>query len=265
VEPALTLQAGDAHVVVDPADGGRVRSWVVRGQELLGARGRAPEEHGLYPMAPWPGRLRGNEVRHGGRHQLLPVTYQGWAMHGVVHRRRWEVIAASDGAVALRTSLGPDWPWSGQVTLHWALESKSLRSELIVSSDGEEFPAEAGWHPWFRRKLDHGGALVWRMAATALLERGPDGLPTGARRDPGEVPGPYDDVFAVPDGTVTLSWPGALTLRATAGVGWIVIYDERADLMCVEPQTAPPNGLGTSPPVRPDRPLRVRAAWSWGT
>lgn len=261
--PALTLRAGDAQIVVDAGDGGRLSSWVVQGHELLGARGTASEEHGLYPMAPWPGRLRDNCVTFDGRHHRLPATYQGWAMHGVVHRQAWEVVDASDRSVTLRTSLEPPWPWAGQVTLRWALGAGTLRSELTVASEGEEFPAEVGWHPWFRRRLDRGGPLEWRMAATALLERGADHLPTGVRRDPADVPGPYDDAFAVPDGTATLTWPDALTLRCVANVGWMVVYDELDELVCIEPQTAPPGGIGMSPPVRPGRPLRAEASWSW--
>ena len=69
--------------------------------------------------------------------------------------------------------------------------------------------------------------------------RGPDGLPTGELVP---VPaGPWDDCF---EGVTRarLSW-GELTLTVTASTQTWVVFDERAEAVCVEPQTAPPDAV----------------------
>ena len=67
-----------------------------------------------------------------------------------------------------------------------------------------------------------------------------------------------------------LTWPGVarLDLRSTAAF-WVV-FDERDDAICVEPQTAPPDAfnlaaaIGVDPPMAtPDRPASVATAWRW--
>ncbi|MFN8123030.1 MAG: hypothetical protein U0237_11440 [Thermoleophilia bacterium] len=143
----VELRAGDAAVAVDPAMGGRLVSWRVRGMELLGARGTVPEEFGCYPMAPWPGRLRGNAVRFAGAAHRLPVTYLGFAMHGTLLRRPMDVAHQTPHRVELRGELGPAWPWPGRATVIWELDAGRLRSRLEVATDGDPFPAELGWHP----------------------------------------------------------------------------------------------------------------------
>ncbi|MCC6830357.1 MAG: aldose 1-epimerase [Thermoleophilia bacterium] len=260
----LELRAGDAAVGVDPAMGGRLVSWRVRDMELLGARGSLPEESGCYPMAPWPGRLRGNEVRFAGAAHRLPVTYLGFAMHGTLLRRPMAVAHRTPHRVELRGELGPAWPWPGRATVIWELGTGRLRSRLEVATDGEPFPAELGWHPWFRRRLAHGEPMRWRMEARAVLERDADGLPTGRRLDPAARPGPFDDAFEVPDGRARIDWPGALTLRVAGDAGWMVVFDELPDLVCVEPQTAPPDGLGDGAAVvRPGAPRTAEVTWTW--
>lgn len=260
----LTLAAGDAVVVVDPEQGGRLLSWQVGDLELLGARGDAPQEFGCYPMAPWAGRVRDNVVRVDGRDHPLPPTFGEWAIHGTVLDRPWQVEVADPAHVRLSIDLVAPWPWEGRVVLTWGVEQGALRSAIAVESAGDEFPAVVGWHPWFRRSLLRGGAVQRRMAAAGLLERGPDHLPTGRLLDPAGHPGPYDDAFVVPDGRVELVWPGALALRCRSDAGWVVVFDELDDWVCVEPQSGPPDGLGDGArQVRPDRPLVVTAAWTW--
>jgi galactose mutarotase-like enzyme len=259
----LTLTAGDAVVQVDPDVGGRLVSWCVGDLELLGGRSRVPEEYGCYPMAPWPGRLRDNRIEVGGASHAFPPTYAGWAMHGTVLGRRWRVLDADSEHVRLATGLGAGWPWPGGATLSWQLGPDSLRSELAVSTDGPAFPVELGWHPWFRRRLVRGRDLTWSADAVALLERGADHLPTGRRLDPSAVPGPYDDAFEVPDGRIELQWPGAVTMACQSDARWMVVFDELPDLVCIEPQTAPP-GLSTDAQlVRPGSPKRASVTWSW--
>lgn len=69
----------------------------------------------------------------------------------------------------------------------------------------------------------------------------------------------------MPDGVdATLTWPGRLELKVTSNAEWVVVYDEQAEAVCVEPQTGPPNGLNTAPRlVTPIDPLEIRTTWAW--
>lgn len=265
----VTLAApGEVRVVVDPSAGARVTTWAVGDLELVGARGWDPAEHGMYPMAPWPGRLRGNRVVVDGVAHHLPVTYAGWAMHGTVLDAPWQVVGheqRADGArLEVAAALGAAWPWGGRVHQVYEVEADRVVTTLSVSTDGPAFPAEVGWHPWFVRRLARGGPLEVEIAASGLLERGADHLPTGVVLDPGTVPGPYDDAFVVPDGRARLTWPGALRLDLSSDVTWLVLFDELADFVCVEPQSGPPDGLGaTAFVVRPGQPRTATATWRW--
>ena len=86
-----------------------------------------------------------------------------------------------------------------------------------------------------------------------MYERGPDGLPTGALVAP--VPRPWDDAFVGMRRPPMLRWPGLLELEIGSTAGVWVVFDERDDGVCVEPQTAPPDALnvaraqGTRPPT----------------
>ena len=62
------LRAGGARVAIDPQAGGRLSSLEVDGLELLVPRSSEPLVWGLYPMAPWAGRV------HLGRVQRADFT-----------------------------------------------------------------------------------------------------------------------------------------------------------------------------------------------
>jgi len=77
-------------------------------------------------------------------------------------------------------------------------------------------------------------------------------------------PAAIADAAASMAGEVGLTWPGALRLRCTTDCGYVIVYDERPDALCVEPQTAPPDGINTVPTlVRPGAPRTAHAVWSW--
>lgn len=271
------LEVADARVELDLDAGGRARSWRVgsgdAALDLIGGRGPGAVEYGMYVMAPWPGRLRGNRVVHDGVAHPLPVTHEGWALHGTVLDAAVDVVEADerDGRAYVETlaPLGLDWPWPGRVRQVWELRPGVLHTLVAVETDGPTFPAEAGWHPWFHRRLGRGEDVVVDLAASGMLERGPDHLPTGRVLDT-PPPGPYDDAFVVPSGRGVLTWPGALRLEVDSDVGWYVVFDELPDWVCVEPQTAPPDGLGEATALgrpgavtTPEHRRQATAAWRW--
>ena len=61
----LTLAAGPATVVIDPANGGRLAAWSVWGMQLLEPRtpGNEPYGWGSFAMVPYAGRIRQGRFR----------------------------------------------------------------------------------------------------------------------------------------------------------------------------------------------------------
>ncbi|MFE1378731.1 aldose 1-epimerase [Streptomyces sp. NPDC058740] len=254
------LTAGDAELTIDPEHGCRIESLRIGGTELLlqGAR------YGSFVMAPWAGRTGNGLFRNGGTVHQLPVSEHSapHALHGTVRDVAWKTAEVTETTAAFTTDLAEPWPYPGRVTQTFELTEDALTLQLGIETLGASFPAQAGWHPWFHRNL--GGQDVeidfnpgWQE------ERGADHLPTGRRIAP--TPRPWDDCFGMPDGVdVTLTWPGQLELRLTSRAEWVVIYDEPADAVCVEPQSGPPNGLNTHPRlVTPIDPLEVATTWAW--
>jgi len=263
----LTLARGDATLVIDPGLGARAASLVVHGLELLGRGGNDPVQWGWYPMAPWPGRIRGNVVRggDGAEHSLRP-TFQGWAMHGTVLARAWAVETADASSATLVCALGPDWPWPGEVRQTWALGDQWVDCALEVVAAGEEpYPVELGWHPWFRRDLGRGGRAQVLLDAVGQVERGPDHLPTGRLAPVGQraLTAGYDDGFQVPSGQAVVIWPGALTLTCASDCEWFTVFSELPEAVCLEPQTAPADALAAAPRLRPGDTRSARSRWTW--
>lgn len=260
------LQAGGVELVIDLDSGARAQSWRIDGRELLGALGPDPVEHGMYAMAPWAGRIRDNAVDVDGVAVALPVTYPPWALHGTVLNASASLVRRTTDSrgemLVAAVDSHPGWPWPAKVELTWQVTPDAVVTVIEVQALGEPFPAVVGWHPWFRRSLGEGGSLDWSLAATGRLVRGEDHLPTGEVAPFDRADGPFDDAFRVPDGRAIVAWPGVLALEIASSGDWYVVFDERADFVCVEPQSGPPDGLGTAPLVTPDRPLRFVTTWT---
>jgi aldose 1-epimerase len=263
----LVLAASAATLMVDPAAGGRFASLVVGGDELLLTDHDAgPIWWGCYPMAPFAGRIRFGMLSFGGKEHQLERNLPPHAIHGTVLDRRWDVVAHGPDRVTLATDLGPAWPFVGRVRHEIALGPASLEATLTLEAD-EPMPAWIGWHPWFRRSID-GHAVELQFEAASMYERGPDGLPTGTLRAP--TPRAWDDAFVEVRDAPRLRWPGLLELEIVSTAGVWVVFDERDDAICVEPQTAPPDAVnvararGLDPPTsEPGRPLTATMSWRW--
>ncbi|MEU4039629.1 aldose 1-epimerase [Streptomyces collinus] len=254
----ITLTAGDAEVSVRPGNGGRIGGLRIGGVELL----RQGERYGCFPMVPWCGRIREGRFMDGATVRQMPLNSPPHAIHGTARDGDWHTARTSADEAVITHDLTDPWPHRGRVTHVVALAEDSLTLTMSVEAYDDSFPAQIGWHPWFNRSL--GGEDVQLDFKPAWQEeRGADHLPTGNRLDP--RPGPWDDCFGMPGGVdVTLTWPGQLELRVTSREEWVVVYDEQAEAVCVEPQTGPPNGLNTLPRlVTPLEPLEASTTWSW--
>ena len=142
-EHVVRLSAGAHAIVVDVGAGARATSWTVDGLELLGGAGSGPVEFGMYPMAPWSGRLRGNQVTWNGEHHILPISHEGWALHGTCLDRPGRVVAQDATSVVVRFDDHPAWPWRAAVQLSWTVEPTMLVTTLAVEAvDGITFALE---------------------------------------------------------------------------------------------------------------------------
>ncbi|MFJ1595561.1 aldose 1-epimerase [Streptomyces sp. NPDC088261] len=268
-DESIRLKAGDAELTIDPENGCRISSLRIDGTELL----RQGERFGCFPMVPWCGRIENGQFRTGDVVHQMPLNSGPHAIHGTGRDTSWRVArtsgtetegraAATASRAAFSYDLTEPWPYSGRVSQTFELAEDSLVLTMGVETYDSSFPAQAGWHPWFRRNLGNGDVHLDFNPAWQE-ERGENSLPTGRRIEP--VPGPWDDCFGMPDGVdVTLTWPGQLRLKVTSREEWVVVYDEQDEAVCVEPQSGPPNGLNTAPRlVTPLEPLEVSAKWSW--
>ncbi|MCX5585505.1 aldose 1-epimerase [Streptomyces erythrochromogenes] len=252
------LSAGGTEVTVDQENGCRISSLRIDGTELL----RQGPRYGSFPMVPWCGRMKDGRFHNGATLHQMPLDHPPHALHGFGRDASWRPAGATATEAAFTYDLVDPWPTPGRVTQVVTLAEDSLTLTMGVETYGDSFPAQAGWHPWFLRNL--GGRDVELSFDPAWQEeRGADHLPTGNRID--RKPGPWDDCFGMPDGVdVTLTWPGALELRITSRSEWVVVYDEQAEAVCVEPQSGPPNGINTAPRlVTPVDPLEVSTTWTW--
>lgn len=223
------LDNGRVQASIDPSRGARLTSLVIDGHELLA-------DGGSFPMIPWAGRIRHGHLRINGTTHQLPLSKDGNAIHGLGRNVAWQRLG--DGSY--QCEIGDPWPTSGIATLHYELLDGGIRTTLSWD-DGTELPCSMGLHPWFRRRLEVGGAVDLTFTPVQMVERGSDALPTGRLVPPSE--GPWDDCFRV-DGAPVLTWPDALSLSLSSSSPWWVVYDMPDDTVCVEPQTAPADAFG---------------------
>jgi galactose mutarotase-like enzyme len=265
----IRLQVDGHAVTIDPSAGARLSDWRIGDLDLLAHYSDAPVNWGMYPMAPWAGRLRDNTVVHPDATVTLPVSHDVWALHGTVLSAPGAVEQVQHGAheAVARLSFDDhgDWPWPIRVVVEYRLTADVLTTVIEVQAERTS-PAVVGWHPWFRRRLARGEPARWSLAAQAKAERGPDALPTGALVPYDPDSGPFDDAFLVPEGRASIAWPGALVIDIDWDGPWCVVFDELAPALCVEPQSGPPNGVndGLGRPLTvaaPGRPHRMVTRW----
>ncbi|MFI1917969.1 aldose 1-epimerase [Nocardia sp. NPDC020380] len=257
-DTTIELAAGDARLSIDTGTG-RITSFRVAGSDVL----TPGPKNGAFPMAPWCGRMRNGILAWDGKQYEFPRNAEPHAMHGTVRGHPWEVAERSGTRIVLTQKLQERWPFPGTITQSIELAADAAAFRMTIEAHAEPFPAQVGWHPWFAKRLATGGAAQLDFHPGWQEERGPDYLPDGNRITP--LPGPWDDCFGMPDGIhATLTWPGAFELTVSSPLRWIVVFDQPADSICVEPMSGPPNGLNTMPyTVTPEAPLQAEMNWQW--
>lgn len=252
----IELAAAGVAAAIDPARGGRLASLRIGGVELLvGARDAtdASIRWGCYLMAPWPGRLANGRLAWQGRMVQLERTHGRHSIHGLVAAVPWQVDRSDATSAELSVALAErgGWPFGGLVRQRFRLAAGRLELDAQIVAEAT-MPAALGWHPWFLRRgdpalrLDGDRVLESRgmiptgklvpVAGKLDLRAGP---PLGRRR--------LDDVYTGVRPPVELTWPDLrLELSTEPWLDTWVVYTP-GQAVCVEPETAWPNALGTSP------------------
>ncbi len=267
---AVLLRSGDTTVVVLPTAGGRIGQIDVGTQPLLVDLPRREADTmawGSFPMAPWAGRIRSGRFRFDDADHQLTINHidgdggpgRSHSIHGTVFTRPWSTVDQTATAVTMSCPLAGalDWPFSGTAHQRIDMGSERVTCELWIETDERRFPAEIGWHPWFRKpdRLE--------FAPTAMFVRDECGIPTGQVVEPTD--GPWDDCF-INTAPVVLHYDRrvAPAVTVTADCDHWVVYDQPSDATCVEPQSGPPDSFNREPNVvDADTPLRRTMTIAW--
>ncbi len=266
----VVLTAGDVSVVVAPAAGGRMGQITVAGEPLLvdmASNNGHPMAWGTFPMAPWVGRIRAGQFAFDGvDHQLETNHVDGGggpghshSIHGTTFTRPWSVVDHSATAITMSCPLAGalDWPFGGTAHQRIELDAAQVTWSLFIDNEGDPFPAELGWHPWFR-KPDH-----LEFYPTAMYQRDVFGIATGELVEP--INAPWDDCFINTE-PVVLHYDRTVApeVTVTSDCDHWVVYDQPSDSTCVEPQSGPPNAFNLrAHVVEPTTPLRRTMSICW--
>lgn len=230
----IRLDGGPVAVVVDPPRGARITSLRVGDTELLAHSGDALAS-GCYPMVPWCGRVRRAAFEWRGETKRLEPTDPPHALHGVGHLLSWEVVDVTAGSVTMRVRLTDGgWPFDAVATHVITVTDRTVHCDLTVEAGAEDFPAQVGWHPCFRSP----SRTV--LDFTGMYQRGADGITDGHVGEPTERP--WDDCFVEPLSSPTLDVED-VRIEIDSDCSHWVIFDRMPGLVCVEPQSGPPNGF----------------------
>jgi galactose mutarotase-like enzyme len=268
------IAAGELEAVFLPRRGMLGASFRHRGVELLrriddldraAARGSTA---GIPLLHPWANRLEGarylaagKEIRLDLASPILHLDEAGLPTHGVPWSKLpWDVVdARSDRLVASLDWSRPEWlavfPFPHRLEMVVSLGSTTLEiaTTLTAGSDGA-VPVSFGFHPYIG--LSEVPRAEWRLELPGMRRLVLDQrrLPTGA-----EEPFPaqneqldahvFDDGFALDGDVATLAISGGgrrVAVELVEGYRWTQVYaPPGADLVALEPMTAPANALAS--------------------
>lgn len=230
------IDDAEFQIAIDLDQGGRIAS--LKWREMEFAQPFRGETHtwGWYAMAPWAGRIRNGIIRNpAGKEFQLPTTIDPPnALHGFGFTSSWQEIGPGRALLHLPAPYG-----GATVEQNIEVLDDAVRWSLEYEPGNCDLPAWLGFHPWFPRDLERGGSAEIEFSAEKMLVRDKEGLPTGAMVSP--TPQPWDDAFTQIRGVPAVVWEDVARIDIESDAPWWVVYNEDADAICIEPQTAPPD------------------------
>lgn len=230
-------------------------------------------KQGAFPMLPYGNRLKNARFAwHGRPIELAPAPGHLHALHGIGHRRAWNILDVAEDRVRLGLAHQADrgeWPWSFEATLDYRLDAAGLTVSLqLKNTSVEAMPASLGWHPYLplaAELSDEPASLS--VQAKDMHELGPAGLlyprlaADDAPRSSFAIP------LAQPRTVALVQWDGALLFPLTPDAGLrlrgvnadhlVIHIPSPPTYACVEPVTALPGALQTYAEDQRDRYLAL--------
>jgi aldose 1-epimerase len=268
-----TLQRSGQRAEVS-TDGGRLVSYSVGGRDLL-AGTENPDRFAFRGslLAPWPNRIVGGRWTWQGQELQVPVNEPeaNAALHGLVVHVEFEVLDATDTAIALGYDLPPTdgYPFPLRITVRYALDDDGISCALTATNTGTEAaPVGLGVHPYISAP-DLVDDLVVQIPASTLLQTDEQWEETG--RCPVEEAGvdfrqprrlgdlvldaAFTDVafdgdsttstVRLPDGAEIALWSGSTCRWWLLYTGHTLAPADFRRSIALEPMTCPPNAFNT--------------------
>jgi len=254
---------------VDPNQGVNVLAGYVqrRGQWLPFMPDTREESDGLaassFVLVPYSNRIEGGHFTFAGKAYQL-ANGERHASHGDVRGRPWQITEESATAIACafdsRNFTDVNWPWPFTATLTYALNGKTLSSQLTVTNQSEEaMPAGVGWHPYYNRTLTRPGEPVYLHFQAPLVypDANDNRIPSGPAQPvaPAQdfhkerelVPENFiDGCFYGYDGGGRIAWPESgiqLHYRVSEQCRHLILYNPAKPYFAAEPVTNANNGV----------------------
>ena len=268
------IAAGDLEAVFLPLHGMLGVSLRHRDVELLRriedleAAATKGSTAGIPLLHPWANRLEGPRYRAAGREVVLDMAStllhadgRGLPIHGVPWSRlSWDVVeAGADRLVARLEWRRPEWlaifPFPHQLEMRLSLSPESLTLETILEAGtAGPVPVAFGFHPYLG--LPRVARSDWRLELPAMRRLALDerGIPTGTEEACAAADAPlagrsFDDSYAVDGDGAVLAISGGgrrIAVELVEGYRYAQVYaPARADLVALEPMTAPTNALAS--------------------
>ena len=230
------LENNELSLAIDIDQGARISSIIFRGFECAVPFRGETLTWGWYAMAPWAGRIRDGLISSPeGREFQLPTNFAPpHAIHGFGLTSSWEELGNGYFGIEFPEPYG-----GARAEQRFELLDNALRWSIEYDAGNCDLAFWMGFHPWFPRELERGGAAEISFHPGKMFERGKDYLPTGKLITP--TPAPWDDAFTEVRGAPKVIWEDALQIEIESDAPYWVVYDQDPDGVCIEPQSAPPD------------------------
>jgi aldose 1-epimerase len=164
VDATIRLSLGNYEACISPAAGARLTRLLWHGPasplECVTPWHHTGEfdprqwpKAGAFPMLPFANRLRNARFNWASKEiKTTPQRDQPHGLHGIGHRRPWEVVQASGHALTLSLNheqADADWPWSFAAEMRYVLTPAGLQVSIsLQNTSSVTVPAALGWHPF---------------------------------------------------------------------------------------------------------------------
>lgn len=258
----MTLQAGDATLVLNPGYAGAVYAWTVEGQSMfrpvsdMDIQPNSPLECASFALVPYANRVgdarfewRGEAIQL--QRNFLPEPH---AIHGVGWENPWRAVQedAANATLTFNHEGDAGWPWRFEAVQHFHLGARGLAIETrLTNREDFEAPLACGHHPYF--PVD--GASI-QFLADAMWQNGEDKLPSTSvsadhvapfSQGTGAIGLGLDNCFDGWDGKASISWEDRnLALEIDADYEHCLLYSPvGGDFFCFEPMAHCSNALAS--------------------